>query len=324
MADAPGEFIITSDSRPFRARPRATHRLNSFFTGSIHEIDSSITQFQHLLSVFPRSHPLRPLCICSIASQQALRHRLSNQREDLDKAIVTFTQSILLSSLSWLQHGSIIHATLFSLATALFLRSKVSRQPEDAIYATKYLSHLRDQSHEIPGIPPYRITTLLVDALALLVELETGNVMQNIRDMIVLSRELLETSDVDATHFIVLIDSVVGSRIGSAVPGQPLDELIEFSRVARKRRPDLLKGRMTFAISLGYRYYMTSVDDDYEEATSILDEIIAYRSPENSQDESLTEARAVATTLVTALSTMRSNAYRTPEYLEEADRKSVV
>ena len=36
------------------------------------------------------------------------------------------------------------------------------------------------------------------------------------------------------------------------------------------------------------------------------------------KDESLTEARAVATTLVTALSTMRSNAYRTPEYLEEA------
>jgi hypothetical protein len=154
------------------------------FTGSI---DSLITLFQHFLSIFPRSDPRRPLFVCGIASGQFQRYRLLNQREDLDKAIVNFTESILLSPLSWLQHGSIILAALFRLAVALFSRSIVSKQPEDAICATKYLSHLRDQPHEIPSIQRYRVTALLVVALALQVELEDDNVMQNIRGMAVLS-----------------------------------------------------------------------------------------------------------------------------------------
>jgi hypothetical protein len=102
------------------------------------------------------------------------------------------------------------------------------------------------------------------------------------------------------------------------VPGQPLDELIECLRAARKRRPDLLEGHMTFAISPVCRYIMTCADHDYEEAASILDEIIAYRSPGNSQDESVAKARACATGLITVLAMLRSNAYHTPEYLEEA------
>jgi CHAT domain-containing protein len=247
---------------------------------------------------------------------------LSNQREDLDEAIVNFTESILLSPLSWLQHGSIILAALFPLASALFLRSTVSKQPEDAICATKYLSHLRDQPHEIPSIPRYLVTALLVKALALQVELEAGNVMQNIREMAVLSRELLETSDVDSTHSIILIHAVVISKIGSSVPDQPLDELIEFSRVARKRRPDLLKGQMIFAYSLVCRYCMTCENDDYEEAASILDEIIACMSPGNSQDEYVTLARATATSFVAVLAGIRWTDYQNPEYLEEAIYRS--
>ena len=254
----------------------------------------------------------------SLASKRLNRCILSNHREDIDKAIVLLTELILLSPLSWLQHSSIILAALFSLATALLLRSHVFKQPEDAIFATKYLSHLRDQPHEVPIVPRHKVTELLVEALALQVEFEARNVTQNIREMAVLSRELLETPDVDATHLILLIHGVMSSKISPGVPDQPLDELIEFSRVATKRRPDLLEGRMTFARSLGYRYVMTSVNDDYEEAASLLDEIIAYRSPENSQDESVAKARGLATGLVTLLALIRSNAYRNPEYLEEA------
>jgi hypothetical protein len=194
----------------------------------------------------------------------------------------------------------------------------VSKQPEDAICATKYLSHLRDQPHEIPSIPRYQVKASLVDALALQVELKAGNVMQNIREMVVLSHELLETSDVDATHFIVLIHAVVISQIRPAVPGQPLDELIEFSRAARKRRPDLLEGHMTFAISLVHRYVVTCANHDYEEASSILDEIIANSSPWNSRDEFVAKARADATCLVTALAMIRSIVCQTPENVEEA------
>jgi hypothetical protein len=216
-------------------------------------------------------------------------------------------------------HDPLILAALFALAyTLFFLRSNVSKQPEDAICATKYLSHLRDQPHEIPNIPRHRVTALLVDALALQVKLEAGNVMQNIREMAVLSRELLETSDVDATHSIITIHAVVLSKVRQADPDQPLDELIEFSRVATKRGPDLLQGHMTFAISLVNRYITTCANHDYEEASFILDKIIAYRSPGNSQDEYVALARAWATGVVTTLAMIRSTVYQTPEYLEEA------
>jgi hypothetical protein len=97
----------------------------------------------------PRSNLRRPFCVHGIALGQLLRHRMSNEREDLDKAIVNFTESILLSPISWLQHGPRILDALFQLAHVLFLRSNVSKQPEDAICATKCLSHLRDQPHEI-------------------------------------------------------------------------------------------------------------------------------------------------------------------------------
>jgi hypothetical protein len=197
----------------------------------------------------------------------------------------------------------------------------VSKQPEDVICATKYLSHLRDQPHKIPNIPRHRVTALLVNALAVQVKLEAGKVMQNIREMAVLCRELftLETSDVDTTHLIILTYRVVISKIRSGVPDQPLDELIEFSRVARKRRPDLLEAHMTFAISLVFRYAMTSVNDDYEEAASTLDDVIAYSYPGNGQDESVAIG---AIGLVTGLARLRSMFYQTPEHLEEAIYRS--
>jgi CHAT domain-containing protein/tetratricopeptide (TPR) repeat protein len=316
MPDVPGEFMITSGSRPFRVRP-VRSVLTHFFTGSLHEIDSSIRQLQHLLSIFPRSNPLRLQLMFSLASKRHLRYSLLDQREDLDKSIVHLTEFILLSPLSRLQRGPNILSALFALANSLFLRSTESKQPEDAICATKYLSHLRDQPHAIPSFPRHKVTDFLVRALAWQVELKAGNVMQNIREMAVLSRELLETSDVDATHLIVLIHAAMTSKIRPVVPGQPLDELIEFSRAARKCRPDLLKGHMTLVNSLVCRYFMTGVNDDYEEAASILDDIIAYRSLGNTQDESVAEARAWATGFVTTLSMLRSAFYESPENLEE-------
>ena len=107
MADVPGEFIITSGSRPFGARP-VRSVLTSLITVSIHEIDSSITQLQHLLSLFPRSDPRRLQPMFSLATEQGIRYALSKQKEDLDNAIVHLTESILLSPLSRLQHDPII------------------------------------------------------------------------------------------------------------------------------------------------------------------------------------------------------------------------
>jgi hypothetical protein len=108
------------------------------------------------------------------------------------------------------------------------------------------------------------------------------------------------------------------SKILPGVPDQPLDELIECLRTARKKRPDLLQGNLAFAISLVSRYSFTFVNDDYEEAASILDEILTSGSPEDSKDELAAMAQGFATLFMTGLARVRSRlgAHSTPEILE--------
>ena len=312
MADVLGKSIVIPSGS----------RLNSLFTTlaeSIHEIDSSISRCHHIISISSRSDPDIPILLNHMAIEQLQRYMLSNQKEDLDKAIFHFTEAILIPLLSWLQHGPLIIDALFFFAKALLMRSEVTEQPEDAIYATKYLLHLRDQRHETPITTRHRITELLVDTLVMQVKLEAGNMMQNIREMAVLSRELLtlKTSDVDTTHLIILIIEVVESQIHPGIPDQPLDEIIEVLRAARMQRPDLLDCRITLARSLAYRYCMTCINDDYEEAASILDDIIIPSSG-NTQDEFVAKAQGPAMGIATGLAIIRSIIYETPEYLEEA------
>ena len=275
-----------------------------------------------MLSILPRSDPRRPETVLSLACMRLHRYTLSDQRPDLDNAIVHLTESTLLLPIPWLQHSSFILQALFSLAGALLRRSTVFKQPEDAIYAAKYFAHLRDQPHAIPDTPRHEVTAYLASALASQVELEAGNVMDNIREMTVLCRELLtlETSDVDIADLTRHLHDVVASQIRIGVPDQPLDELIECLRWARRRRPDLVNCRIAIAMSLACRYSMTNVNDDYEEAACILDEITACSSPGNSQDESVAtdSERAFAAGLMTGLAMMRSDIYQTPENLEEA------
>ena len=204
----------------------------------------------------------------------------------------------------------ILHA-LSPLADALLRRSKLSNQPEDAIYAVKYLFYLRVQPQE--HVRRHQVTTLLVKALYLQAELGAGNEVSDVLDMAVLYRELVEASDDNSTHVIRLIAKVAESRITVGIPYQPLDELIECLRAARKPSPDLLEGRLALALFLTHRYCLTFVNDDYEEAASMLDEIITSNSP---SDKFNTAAQAQG--LVTMLAGIRWAALRSPEYLEEA------
>ena len=128
---------------------------------------------------------------------QLQRHTLSNQKEDLDKAILYFTKSILFPPLSWLAHGPVILEALFLLALALVKRLVVSKLPEDVICAAQYVRHLRDQPF---GFPRHAITTMLMDVLASQVELEAGDVVEDIDEMAVLCHELLTSEQIGRAH----------------------------------------------------------------------------------------------------------------------------
>jgi len=227
------------------------------------------------------------------------RYQLSNQKDDFDKAILHLTESILLQPWSLPEHKLNILLFFFNLAVALYVRSNESKRPGDVSYATKYLRHLRDQPHEMFVFPRHQATSSLVDALAFRVELEAGSVMQNIGEMAVLCRELLnlDMSDFDTARSITLFARAVLLKISPWVPDQPLDQLVDCLRAARKHKPDLREARFALAHCLSCRYCMTFVNDDYEEAASVLDEILTSSSPRDSQDEFIAGVQRIVTTL---------------------------
>ena len=239
----------------------------------------------------------------------------SNNREDLDESIVYFTESILHPPCAWLLHGPKIFDTLYQLALALVRRSIVSKQPEDAIYAAKYLRNLRDRPHQMLTLPRHRVTVLLVEALACPVMFNAESSIQIIVEMAALCHELLtlNSSDDNIIPAITCFAKAVLQKIRPWVPEQPLDQVIECLRAARKVRPDRREARFVLAYTLGCRF-LTFMSDDYEEAATILDEIMTSTLPGDSQDEFV----ALAQHFMILLTIFRSLSGGTPESLEEA------
>ncbi len=93
-------------------------------------------------------------------------------------------------------------------------------------------------------------------ALAVQVEFEVGNVMQNIGEMAVLCRELLPmaVSDVKTIRSITLFARAVLDKTRPWIPDQPLDQLIGCLRAVEKHKPDPREVRLALAHSLGCRY----------------------------------------------------------------------
>ncbi|KAH9057680.1 CHAT domain-containing protein [Lactarius vividus] len=283
---------------------------------SVHEIDSSIAGCQQILAILPLSDPLRIPYLLFLASRKLLRYMQSNQKEDLDKSIFHWTELIRFAPYSLLEYKSLIFPAFLILANALLKRSMVSNQPEDAIFAIKYLRHLRGQPHATLGFPRHAVTTLLMHALAFMVKLKDSNVVQNIEEMTVLFHELLtsDASEHDITHCSTLLAGNYFFYSHLWTLDQPLTQVIECLRLAKmhKAAPRVVQSNLAFCLCV--RYTMTNVNDDYEKAASIVDELIASSSPGDLQDERVAKVQE----FVAALAMFRSMIHRDPEYSEEA------
>ncbi|KAF8267574.1 CHAT domain-containing protein [Lactarius quietus] len=258
----------------------------------------------------------RLFSVLCLAEMRLQRHTQSNQKEDVDKAILHLTEAILFPPRSWLEHDTTILAALFLLALALVQRLIEYKLPEDAIYAAKYLRHLRDQPHREFGFPRVDVTTLLVNVLYFQVKLEAGSVVQNIEEMAVLCHELLtsDASEYDTTHAVTLVSELFLSEVRLWLPDRQLDPVIKCLRAARIHKPELRLAHFALAVSLSVHYYVTFLDDDYDKAASVLDEIIITSNPSgDGQGEFVAEARW----FVTMLALTRSQTHEIPEYLEE-------
>ncbi len=208
-----------------------------------------------------------------------------------------------------------INQAFHSLTFATFLRAEESKHPEDVKYSVVYLRYLRGLPHDVQNLFSFPVSSFLVNALSLQVELKLGGVDQDIEEMTDLCHELLN-SDISTESLILPImafTSTVDARPDSLGVQIPSDKVIGCLRKAVIRLPDLHVVSMVLAKSLNHRFFLTVSDDDYNEGMAILDKLISFRGPGDTPSPYRIKA------LMTALqfSSYRSQRSGKPEHLEQ-------
>jgi hypothetical protein len=125
---------------------------------------------------------------------------------------------------------------LFLPASAL-LRATKFKQPDDDLYCIRYLRYLRDQPLQVFDVPHDHVTSFLVSALAVQVELKSDDVTEDIKEMVILCRELLN-SDISACPPTVPFNALGRAiNIKCCITGEPRDQVIECLQETNIRLP---------------------------------------------------------------------------------------
>jgi tetratricopeptide (TPR) repeat protein len=237
---------------------------------------------------------------------------LSQDKEDIDKAIVHWTQAILLPPVSQAYQSGTL---LANVAFALVERSKKFKQPHDIKYSIEYYRYLRGLPLGSFDVPRDDVTRSLIRALGAQVESEAGDGTQKIKDMVVLYRELI-TSTLSA-GFLNAVAPYLSNAVTTEIDRgrvQSLDEVIEFLRDAVKVcPPDSYSVSIALGSQLYNRFSLRHSNDDYEEATALCERILDPNQPGECPDPTQYNG---ASLLVTQLAYVRSSIFKNPQYLE--------
>ncbi|KAI9508831.1 CHAT domain-containing protein [Russula earlei] len=244
----------------------------------LQNLDNYISLIQNLISFLP--YHLRTPCVHSLAMARFQRYMLTRQRHDLDLSILRSTEAIFLPP-PWGGAPPNIIQIFFSISLTLFHRARESRRPKDVKHSVMYLRFLHNQPLEIFNVPPDLVTEVFVHALAIQVELDLGQT-QDIEEMAVLCLELLD-SDISITpstdSIMALFRAIKAQFVRWDGLREPPKKAIECLREANRRLPDSHQLSIALACVLFNRFNITYSNDDYEEATAILDKVIASCPP---------------------------------------------
>ncbi|KAI0255285.1 CHAT domain-containing protein [Lactifluus subvellereus] len=289
---------------------------------SIPKVDNDISFHQDILLSPHRSHPFRPPGVQALALAHHKRHIFSGLRDDIDKSILYYTEAIFLP-LPWDSCCQNIVQLLFSLTDALVHRARQFKRPEDVHCCIAYLRYLRRQPLKVYGVPRSRVLSLLVEALAVHVQMESDGVtvMQDFEEIALLCDEVLVHIQTDSLTYpgTALARNVNArfTRSSRRQLGEPLERVIESLREANRRLPDFHDISITLAWSLLIRFAATCSIDNYEEATAIWDKVIASHAP---RDSPTSYQLPPASIVIPSILHSWVSQYGHPEISEEATR----
>ena len=267
--------------------------------------------------MYPRFHEVNLAHLHVLADLRSKRFRLSDDKEDLDKSIVHYTEAILLLSVP----GDRPYLTntiqlLFHLARTLFDRSQVSNRPVDNKYAIEYLQYLRGLPVDSSHVSRRSLTIALILALAEAIRVESHGT-HNIDEMLVLFRELITSDLLAGCHediFLVFFALKVAMNAEySRGRVEYLDAVIEYLRDAIKiYSPDSLLILFSLAGALHIRFMETHSNADYEESMALYERVTDTSQPGGCPDY----IRDMASLNASFVSFDRSTLFKNPEYSE--------
>ena len=245
------------------------------------------------------------------------RYTLSHQKEDLDKAILHYTEALLLPPISRGDPCLKVVQTLFRLAMTVLKRFEEFKQPDGIEYAVQYLRYIRRFSLDSFDVSRTLVMTSLIRTLRAQVRSNFGNWTQDIKEMVVLCNELISSNiseDVPTATFRCLDLAVLHVDSHHGFPTDMLDEVIECLRDAVRvfsLAPASYNVMYALASALGIRFRKTHSKEDYEEAIVVLERIM---EPGGCPDS----FRSAPLSLAISLADHRSTIFPDPEYSEVA------
>jgi len=312
-------YNVSSKSNPQRFGPSCGLKYltnDSIFSVRLHQLNSRITRFRHVVATLPRASPLRIGSIKALASALAQRYNLTSQVDDLEQSILHYTEAIFLPPL-WdrLFKCPNIAQDLFSTAQLLVFRAIHNKHPEDVKHPVIYLRYLHGQSPDAFNISPDEVKKSLMSALAFQVVEEHGDMTQDIEEMADLFFELLN-SDIRTISNGTFISFALAVKLRHerwGIGKEPPAKVIDCLRKAKSRLPDSDELSITLSCTLLDRFKIAYSNDDYEEGTVILDKILTSHTPGEDPSQYREALR-----IINGFAQVRFGVSGKPEHFEEA------
>ena len=270
--------------------------------------------------IIPKADPCLLFYVCCLEFGTDSHFLSSRQLDDPDELLLVFTRAIYLPLTQYTSSPftSIIQI-FYVLAVKVFIRVRDSALPraDDVRSCIKFFRYLDDQWHQVSMTFPVPVTRLLVQALALRVALDLGDVNQDIEEMADLCDELL-SSDVSirsVNNAIAELARAIAAHFqGHSEWKFHSEKVTGFLRKAILRLPELHEVSMFLARSLYDRFVIAPSDDDYQMAMVIFDAVLMFHGSEDEQSPEREEALKLAALLAFA----RYYTSGKPEHLEHA------
>ena len=209
---------------------------------------------------------------------------------------------------------------LFLLAYALIDRYEKFERPEGIKYAIEYLRFLRGSSLDTFSVPRNLVTTSLVRGLWIQVSAGDGDGTRDIKEMVILCRELLTCESCDLSAYFpsdafISLSEAANVEFFRGLPIELLGEVVECLRDAVKAcPPGFYHAFLALVLQLRNRFTKSHSLDDYEEAMVLLENILDPNRP----GELPNSLRDFASRLATELACFRVAFFWNAESLEVA------